>query len=67
MPTLPTFTVTQPTADRLLAAFDGQMDEAGQPLTPTQAYKRWLKQNLVGYVTNFEAHQEQTVLEDELQ
>lgn len=48
--TLPTFTVQDATAQRLLAAFSGQKDENGVELTPANAYKRWLRDNLVSYV-----------------
>lgn len=44
MPTLPTFTVTQAQADRLLAAF-GSVD----------AYKAWLKEQLITYVSSYES------------
>lgn len=54
MPTLPTFTVTDPVAARILKAFEGLNDEAGNPLTPQQSYKRWLRQKLVVYVTETE-------------
>jgi hypothetical protein len=43
MPALPTFTVTQAQADRLIAAF-GSAD----------AYKAWLKNQIVSYVVNKE-------------
>jgi hypothetical protein len=66
MPTLPTFTVTQTTADRLFAAFSGQVDEAGNALTPVQAYRRWLKQNLVNRVLQSEAQGSKSSLEDDI-
>lgn len=44
MPTLPTLTVTQAQADRLIAVF-GSVD----------AYKIWLKQTLVEYVVRVES------------
>lgn len=44
MPTLPTLTVTQAQADRLLAAFG-----------TTKAYKDWLKENLIQYVIDHES------------
>lgn len=46
MPDLPTVTVTQTQADRILAAFQGVTDETGAAVTPQQAYKRWLSQAL---------------------
>jgi hypothetical protein len=66
MPTLPTFTVTQATADRLLAAFSGQVDEAGVELTPVQAYRRWLKQTLVNRVMQSEANDNRAGLESNI-
>lgn len=51
MPTLPTFTVTDAVSQRLLAAFEGEFDlVTGQPITATQAYKRWLKAQLTQFV-----------------
>jgi hypothetical protein len=44
MPTLPTLTVTQAQADRLLAAF-GTVDQ----------YKAWLKEQLINYVVSHES------------
>lgn len=44
MPTLPTLTVTQAQADRLLAAFGSVAN-----------YKEWLKQNLIQYVIDYES------------
>lgn len=55
MPTLPTFTVTDPVAQRILKVFENQTDETGAALTPQQAYKRWLRGQLSAYVTNMEA------------
>jgi hypothetical protein len=66
MPDLPTFTVSQATADRLLAAFSGQVDEQGNALTPIQAYRRWLKQNLVNRVTQYEANGSKSSLETDI-
>ncbi|HWT39679.1 MAG TPA: hypothetical protein VN081_00135 [Dongiaceae bacterium] len=43
MPTLPTFTVTQAQADRLLAAY-GSVDN----------YKAWLKEQIIEYVVEVE-------------
>jgi hypothetical protein len=43
MPTLPTFTVTQAQADRLLAAFGS-----------VENYQNWLKNQLVTFVLNKE-------------
>lgn len=55
MPDLPTITVTQPQADRMLAAYSGQFDEQGVPMTPTQAYKRWLKSKVIEFVLGEES------------
>jgi hypothetical protein len=55
MPTLPTFEVTQPVADRILAVFQGKRDSNGNPLTPTQAYKLWLRDHLAHHVRTVEA------------
>jgi hypothetical protein len=66
MPNLPTFTVSDATAQRLLAAFAGQVDETGAALTPQQAYKRWLKQNLLNYVLGQEARGNRPSLEADL-
>lgn len=43
MPTLPTFTVTDAQAARLMAAFGD-----------TATYREWLKQNLIDYVISYE-------------
>lgn len=43
MPDLPTITVTDAQAARLLAAFEGQVDETGADLPPDEAYRRWLR------------------------
>jgi hypothetical protein len=67
MPTLPTFDVSTATATRLLKAFEGQKDdETGAPLTSQQAYKRWLKRNLMEYVTHKENMASQATLSSEL-
>jgi hypothetical protein len=66
MPTLPTFTVDQATADRLLAAFDGQVDDTGAALTPVQAYRKWLRGLLVHFVTNQESASSATTLESSM-
>jgi hypothetical protein len=51
MPDLPTLTVTAAQAQTLLAAFGDSIDPVtGQPLTPTVAYKRWLRDSLVQHV-----------------
>ena len=55
MPALPTLQVTSAQATRLLAVFNGTTDSNGNPLTPTQAYKRWLRDNLLGHVRTQEA------------
>lgn len=66
MPNLPTFTVTDATATRLLKAFEGQTDPEGNPLTAQQAYKVWLKSNLMSYVTSQEAKAGSATLSAEL-
>lgn len=66
MPNLPTFTVTQATAQRLLDAFDGHTDEDGSPLTPQQAYKQWLKRNLVAFVSDYETEHVENELRGEI-
>lgn len=66
VPDLPTFTVTQLTADRVIAAFEGQVDETGQPLAPIDAYRRWLRQSLVNHVMRYEANLDADSLESEL-
>ena len=48
MPTLPTLTVTQAQADRMLASFGSQ-----------QAYLDWLKNNIIEFVLNKEAVERQ--------
>lgn len=55
MPNLPTLSVTDPQATRLLAAFSNQTAPDGTPLTPQQACRRWLKTALVNHVKNVEA------------
>jgi hypothetical protein len=48
MPDLPTLTVTADQAAILLDVFSGQVDPiTGNPLTPQQAYRRWLRDVLV--------------------
>lgn len=54
MPDLPTFTVSQATADRLLAAFANQTLPDGTALTPVQAYKRWHREALISHVNLLE-------------
>jgi len=67
MPNLPTFTVSDATATRIMKVFENQTsDETGEPLTPTQAYKRWLKRVLMEKVTGTEAMQINAALNDEL-
>lgn len=44
MPTLPTITVTQAQADRMIAAFGSSAE-----------YTKWLKENIVEFVLNKEA------------
>lgn len=59
MPSLPTFdNVPDATAARILAAFQNQRDDQGNPLTPAQAYKRWLRENLITKVRHFESTQD---------
>lgn len=54
--TLPTITIQDDAvAQRLLAAFTGQTDANGNPLTAAQAYRRWLRDELVRYVVATEA------------
>lgn len=51
MPDLPTLTVTDAQAQRLLEVFTDSVDpDTGQALTPQQAYRRWLRDTLVGHV-----------------
>lgn len=51
MPTLPTLTVTDEQAERLLGVFTNSVDpDTGESLTPQQAYRRWLRDTLVGHV-----------------
>jgi hypothetical protein len=64
MPDLPTFNVTQSVADRILAAFSGQRDENGNSLTPAQAYKRWLRDNLAATVRSREAESDPLLTND---
>ncbi len=68
MPDLPTFTVSTTTANRLLAAFtDYSTDpETGATLTPQQAYKQWLRKNLVYFVLDRESEDDKATLETEL-
>lgn len=66
MPTLPTFTVTDATASRILAAFQNMKDDAGATLTPANAYKRWLKDQLVHWVTTYESEAQKTTLGNEM-
>lgn len=66
MPNLPTFNVEQATADRLLAAFSNQTDEMGLPLTPVQAYRRWLKRALTNIVLDYESEQGRKSLEQDI-
>lgn len=50
--TLPTLTIQDDAvAQKVLVAFSGTMDPAtGAELTPPQAYKRWLRAQLIEYV-----------------
>ena len=67
MPNLPTFTVNDATAARILKVFENQTDdETGEPLTPTQAYKQWMKRMLMEKITAVEAMQSNAALSDEL-
>ena len=67
MPDLPTFTVNNTVAQRLLSAFDGEVDyETQQPLTPTEAYKRWLKENLFLHVRDHERREITDTLDTDL-
>jgi hypothetical protein len=56
MPNLPTLTVTEEQADRLLAVF-GSVD----------AYKEWLKTTLINYVVSQEAAQKMDTIQSEAQ
>lgn len=62
--TLPTITIQDDTvAQRLLAAFQGQTDPTtGAALTAAQAYKRWLRDQLVLHVTDYENNNSTTSL-----
>lgn len=65
--TLPTFTVSDATGQRILAAFSNQVDmDTGAAMTPTNAYKRWLKEVLVQRVTQYEATASTSTLSNEL-
>lgn len=66
MPNLPTFMVTDAVANRLMAAFSGQTDDNGLPITPQQAYKRWLRQQLTQYVVRRESEASGETLGNEL-
>jgi len=57
VPDLPTLTdLTTDQAQRILAAFSDSIDpDTGEPLTPTQAYRRWLRDRLVAHVLSEEA------------
>lgn len=63
MPALPNFNVSDTTAQRLLAAFDGQTEMDGTPIPAAQAYKRWLKTQIVNYVRFMESQKGES-LED---
>jgi hypothetical protein len=57
VPNLPTLAIDdQALFDRVVAAFEGEVDNNGNPLTPQQAYKRWLKGQLRERVTYKEAN-----------
>lgn len=66
MPTLPTFTVTDAVAQRILAAFTGLKDDKGVEMTPAVAYKRWLRSQLVQTVRQREAEAAPDTLSNEL-
>lgn len=58
MPVLPGLSIDdQALFDRVVAAFEGEFDQAGNPLTALQAYKRWLKAGLRERVTYKEGAQ----------
>lgn len=66
MPALPTFTVTDAAANRLLAAFDGTKDAQGAAIAPTLAYKIWLQQGLIAFVLHKESQAVRAALETEI-
>lgn len=67
MPALPTFTVSDSAATRILNAFKGQTDyNTGAALTPMQAYKRWLRDSLIRHVKAVEAETTADPLESEM-
>lgn len=53
MPELPTLTVTNIQANRMLAAF-GAIDTTK---TPSENYRNWLKEQIIEYVLNYETMQ----------
>lgn len=55
MPELPTLTINLAQAQRLLAVFEGQVDDEGNALTPQEAYKRWLASTLRLHVLSVES------------
>lgn len=54
---LPTFSVNDVTKNRILAAFSNRYDVNGAALTPVQAYKAWLRDQLTAEVLRAEADQ----------
>lgn len=52
MPTLPTLTVTQAQADRMIAAYGDPGDTTAQAV---EKYKAWLTESIVDYVLRAEA------------
>lgn len=66
MPALPTFTVTDAVAARLLKAFEGQTLPDGTALTPVQAYRRWLKAHLISKVAAYESESNRTSLDNDI-
>jgi hypothetical protein len=56
LPTLPSLNVSDEQAARILEAFaDSVHPDTGQPLTPQEAYRRWLRDRLMGHVLTEEA------------
>lgn len=57
--TLPTITIQDNAiAQKVFDAFSGVVDPAtGNPITPQQAYRQWLRAQLVEYVSQIRAQQ----------
>lgn len=54
MPDLPLLPVTAAQAARITAAFEGETDNDGNPITPQQAYRRWSYRQIKAYVLMIE-------------